>query len=47
MLVKAGHEIAHEILHEKIDYEALAHKNITTIPGFRKGDLIQEYTEAV
>ena len=31
-------------LHKEIDYEALAMKNTTSIPGFRKGDVVQEYT---
>ena len=30
-------------LYKEIDYEALAMKNTTSIPGFRKGDLVQEY----
>ena len=28
----------------RLDYDKLSKKNTTTIPGFRKGDLIQEYS---
>lgn len=34
---------AHKRLHDDIDYGVLASKNITCIPGFRKGDIVQEY----
>ncbi len=30
----------------EIDYSALAIKHTTSIPGFRKGDVVQEYSEA-
>ncbi len=43
MLFKPANEIVYVRLYEEIDYEALALKNITSTPGFRKGDLVQEY----
>jgi len=44
LLFKAADEIVRARLYEGIDYEALAMKNTTSIPGFRKGDLVQEYS---
>ena len=44
MLIKARAKRARERLYEGIDYCSLALKNITTVPGFRKCDLVQEYT---
>ncbi len=43
MLFKPSSEIVYVRLHEEIDYEVLALKNTTRIPGFRKGDLVYEY----
>ena len=40
-----GNKMVYERLYEGIDYEQLARKNTTTTPGFRKGDVIQEYMD--
>ena len=45
MLIKAHFNHALLVLKEKLDYQALATRNTTTTPGFRKGDLVKEYTE--
>ena len=44
MLFHAPAEPTREIL-ESIDFEALAHRGTTTIPGFRKADVVQAYKE--
>ena len=44
MLFKPTNELVYGRLYDEIDYENLALKNTTTTPGFRKGDLVQEYT---
>lgn len=44
LLFKAVNKIVWARLYEGIDYEALATKNTTSIPGFRKGDLVKEYS---
>ncbi len=43
MLFKPQNELSRARLYEEIDYERLAFKSATAIPGFRKGDLVQEY----
>ena len=43
MLFKPCNENVYDRLHDDIDYEELAFKSATSIPGFRKGDLVQEY----
>ena len=43
MLFKPRSDIVYDRLHNEIDYEELAFKSTTSIPGFRKGDLVQEY----
>lgn len=43
MLFKAFSPKVRDRLHKEIDYDELAKKNTTSIPGFRKGDLVQEY----
>ena len=44
MLFKPRNELAHLRLYQEIDYEALSLKYTTVTPGFRKGDLVLEYT---
>ncbi len=44
MLLKARNQTVLRRLREQIDYGALAIENTTTTPGFRKGDLVAEYT---
>lgn len=43
MLFKPCNDAVYDRLHDDIDYEELAFKSATSIPGFRKGDLVQEY----
>lgn len=43
MLIKAHGKPALRLLKEGLDYQALAIKHTTTTPGFRKGDLVEEY----
>ena len=43
MLFKPINDTVYDRLHDEIDYEELAFKSTTSIPGFRKGDLVQEY----
>ena len=43
MLFKPVNETVYGRLYDEIDYETLALKNTTSTPGFRKGDLVQEY----
>jgi len=43
MLIKANNNIVFNRLHNKIDYQELSLQNTTSVPGFRKGDLIEEY----
>ena len=43
MLFKAFTTKVRNRLYKEIDYNKLAMKNTTSIPGFRKGDLVQEY----
>ena len=44
MLFKAVDKSTRRRLHCEIDFGALAQKNTTMIPGFRKGDVVQEYS---
>ncbi len=44
MLFAPANDEAHARLHDEIDYGVLAQKNTTCIPGFRKGDIVQEYS---
>lgn len=44
VLFKTHKETIFERLYEDINYETLAYKNTTSIPGFRKGDIVQEYS---
>ena len=44
MLIKASSDDAYMRLYAGIDYEALARRNTTSVPGFRKGDLVTAYT---
>ena len=43
MLLKASNDIVLKRLHDEIDYGSLALRNTTSTPGFRKGDLVEEY----
>ncbi len=43
ILFKSRTDSAYERLYKEIDYNKLALKNTTCIPGFRKGDIVQEY----
>lgn len=43
MLFKPHSGRADKILRRVIDYARLSLKNTTTVPGFRKGDVVQEY----
>ena len=43
MLFKSDSEVVLRRLHA-IDYGELALCNTTSVPGFRKGDLVKEYT---
>ena len=43
MLLKASNDIVFKRLHDEIDYKTLALQNTTSTPGFRKGDLVEEY----
>lgn len=43
MLFKPHTTRAGEILRDAIDYARLSLKNTTTVPGFRKGDVVREY----
>lgn len=43
MLFRAADKKVRARLYRGIDYAALAQKNTTTIPGFRKGDVVREY----
>ena len=43
MLFKANSYAAFVRLHDEINYESLALRNTTSTPGFRKGDLVEEY----
>lgn len=45
MLFKPANKSAKNRLHDDIDYDELSMKYTTSTPGFRKGDLVQEYTE--
>ncbi len=45
MLIKAHTFAALRRLYARIDYEALALAHTTSVPGFRKGDLVKEYTQ--
>ena len=45
MLVKASTGKARARLHGEIDYGELALRHTTSVPGFRKGDLVTEYAE--
>ncbi len=44
MLFRPRHPASRERLFEEIDYEHLAMTCATAVPGFRKGDLVLEYT---
>ena len=44
ILLKAGNQIVLSRL-LSIDYNSLAQRCTTAVPGFRKGDLVKEYTE--
>ena len=44
MLIRPRTALARKRLLTGIDYGALARRNATRIPGFRKGDLVREYT---
>ncbi|BBM88518.1 hypothetical protein COTS27_00199 [Spirochaetota bacterium] len=44
MLFKAPNQTIFERLYKGINYKTLAMKNVTSIPGFRKGDVVKEYT---
>ena len=43
MLFSGNDKTVVERLHDEMDYAALAIKNTTSIPGFRKGDIVAEY----
>ena len=43
MLLKARNKTVLKRLRDEIDYAALAIQNTTSTPGFRKGDLVEEY----
>ena len=44
MLLKANNSsVLKRLMH--IDYESLAQECATAVPGFRKGDLVKEYTQ--
>lgn len=43
ILLKAKNAKAHRILFRGIDYNELARENGTTVPGFRKNDLVRSY----
>lgn len=43
MLFKPKNEIVYSRLHDEIDYEDLSLKYTTSVPGFRKGDVVREY----
>ena len=43
MLLKARDETVLKRLRDEIDYSELALRHTTTTPGFRKGDLVEEY----
>ncbi len=43
LLFKPADKIVHKRLYQGIDYAALALRNTTSTPGFRKGDVVQEY----
>lgn len=45
MLIKASRTVAHDRLFAQIDYAELAQRNTTSVPGFRKGDLVKEYSD--
>lgn len=45
MLFRIGdNQLVFERLYKRMNFEALALKNTTSIPGFRKGDVVQEYS---
>ena len=44
MLIKPLSDAARKVLHDGIDYHALAHRDATTVPGYRKHDLVSEYS---
>lgn len=43
MLIEPITDSAKKTLRQAIDYHELAHRNATTVPGFRKHDLVAEY----
>ena len=43
ILFKAKNKTVRKRLYDGIDYKALSIKHVTSIPGFRKGDVVQEY----
>ncbi len=43
MLFAPANPLVHKRLHRGIDYAQLAMRNTTSVPGFRKGDIVQEY----
>ena len=43
MLIRLRHPLARKRLLEEIDYGELALRTATSVPGFRKGDLVLEY----
>jgi len=44
ILFKPANPAAHRRLHDGLDYAALSQQNATTTPGFRKHDIVREYT---
>ena len=46
MLFKTISEKAYKRLYKEIDFGWLAKKYTTSVPGFRKGDVVKHYTEA-
>ncbi len=47
ILIRTNTPRALQILRSTIDYTALAHKNGTTVPGFRKNDVVKIYEAAL
>ncbi len=44
MLFKANNKKVHHRLFKEMNFAELAQKHTTSVPGFRKGDVVQEYT---
>ena len=47
MLFCPLNDTARRVLWEDINYHELAHRDVTTVPGYRKHDLVSEYNEVL